>query len=98
MTAKKKVKRSKVLSIAGEELNSDAERISALRERMTPTDRENYGKICEAIEISLETTRLSVLPQLVTMKAEIERRYEQSEDDRTLVTWDDAALSEAAGA
>lgn len=98
MTAKKKVKRSKVLSIAGEELNSDAERISALRERMTPTDRENYDKICEAIEISLETTRLSVLPQLVTMKAEIERRYEQSEDDRTLVTWDDAALSEAAGA
>jgi len=97
-TKKKAPKKSKVISLTGESLSSDAARIAELRDRMTPTDRDNYDKTCKAIEISIDTQRLSVFPQLVSMKAEIERRYEQSDDDRVMVTWDDAALSEAAGA
>ena len=102
--AKKKVaskkttaKRSKIVTLAtGEPQSSDAERLQDLRARMSPSDRENYDHICKAIEISLETGRLSVFPQLVKQKEEIEKRYELGEEDSTVITWDDAALGEAA--
>lgn len=97
--ARKKKEASNILRIdSGEAVKADAAVIAELRERMTPTDRENYDKICKAIEISLENGRLSVFPQLIKQKEEIEKRYEQGEDDAIIVTWDDAALSEASGA
>jgi len=97
-TKKKKTntdKPSKILSLSGETVSSDTERMAELRARLSPTDRDNYDKICDAIQISMDTQRLSVMPQLLQMKADIEKRYEQSDDDRVIITWDDAALSEA---
>ena len=96
--AKKKTTKKKVLTIDGEHVSTDDQRLKELRSRMTPADRQNYDNICEAIKISLETGRLSVFPQLIKQKEEIERRYENDADHETVVTWDDAALKEAAGA
>ena len=92
----KKKEEPKIIAFADSEpIESDSNRLHLLRERMTPSDRQNYDYICDAIKISLDTGRLSVFPQLVKQKEEIERRYEQSDDEAINITWDDTALSEA---
>lgn len=96
--AKKSAKKSKITTLHGEAIGSDSERIESLRSRMTPSDRQNYDYIFDAIKISLDTGRLSVFPQLIKQKEEIERRYETDSEDQVSVTWDDAALQEASGA
>ena len=91
-------KKQKILSIAGgEELGSDAERIARLRNAMTPSERDTYDKVMQAIAISLESGRLSGFPQLIAIKQTLEAKYETDADDTVRIGWDDEALNEAVG-
>ena len=91
-------KKSKVITLSGEEIRTDAERISALVERMTPQDRENYQSYCDGIQICKDTQKTTALDGLIKGKERIESKYETGDDERVCITWDDAALKEAQGA
>ena len=97
-TKKKSTSKSKVISIAGDEIKPDASRLDELRDRMTPPDLENYQSYCDGIQICKDTNKTTALDGLIKGKERIEAKYFQSDDERTRITWDDAALSEAAGA
>lgn len=88
-------KKAKIVSIAGEQITSDIDRMAALRDCMTPSDRDTYDKILKAIDTAFETTRMSIMPAMLRHKEEIERRYEQGNEDRITVTWDDVAIAGA---
>ena len=91
-------KKSKVITLSGEEIRTDAERISALVERMTPQERENYQSYCDDIQICKDTQKTTALDGLIKGKERIESKYETGDDERVCITWDDAALKEAQGA
>ena len=92
---KKEKVASNIISMSDSEpIRTDSIMFEMLRDRMSASDRENYDYILKAVEISIETGRLSVFPQLIKQKEEIERRYETSDDDAIVIAWDEAAIKE----
>jgi len=98
----KKEKKSKIVSLAGDAvqpdpLYGDDEAIERIRLSMSPEDRMVYDEVMDLIQICKKTEKLTAWAALNAQRASLLDKYRTSEDDRTVITWDDAALQEASG-
>lgn len=88
----------KILSIAGDKINSDSEYMAALEEDMSVPDRLEFNDIKEGISICKKTGKLSEYSKLLARRSDLVAKYESDNDDSIDVCFDDYAIAEASGA